>query len=212
MNNNYHPFLLRCPNMHELLGDVFSMSRLINNIEQCSLNLHDGYSIEKFKGDAFEFFINECLHLHDVSNIFGVHDYKMINSTDDMGADGIGINQSLNECLVQVKYRRPNTYLNYNIDKLNNMFNVGDELGIHSDKIGDGTNFKFFIFTTAGGLDFRTEENFNGKRKRVRVFSYDNFHTTLQENGPFWKVLREKTFDTLSDLQRKKEEFLLQTQ
>lgn len=209
MKNNFHSFLLRCPNMHELLGDVFSMSKLINNIEKCCLRLPDGYSMEDFKGDATEFFVNECLHLNDVSNIFGVHEYQMIGRTDDMGADGKGINQSLNECLIQIKYRRPNTYLSYNLDKLNNIFNVGDEMGIHSDDIGDGTNYKFFIFTTACGLDFRTEENFNGKRKRVKCFNFDNFDTTLKDNGPFWKVLRERTFDTLSDLQKQKEEFLM---
>jgi hypothetical protein len=188
-----HPFLTRCSNVHELLGDVFTISQFINNVEkQSGSNIL--YPANDFKGDATEYLVSEIFALHPVDNIFGISEYQMIRRTDDMGADGKGINQSLNECLAQVKWRRPNYFLNYNKDHLNNIFNVGDELGINSDSIGDGTNYKYHIITLGAGLDHQTDKNFNGKRKRVRCFCYNDFKVRLDDNGPFWKSLRERAF------------------
>jgi len=184
-----HNFKTKCHSLPALFDGVNKMSQLMARIEKLSQRDPLNYDPDKYKGDAFEFFIELFLMLHPNDNRVGVYNYKPTQDNDN-GVDGIGVNIKNQDCVVQVKYRgNPNEPLTANKDHLSNMFVDGQlSYNVVADTI-EKKNYRHFIFTTAKGLHFYTEtEMFKNK---VKCFNYKNFKSMLDNNKPFWDNARE---------------------
>lgn len=183
-----HNFKTKCHDLSALFDGVTTMSKLMYRIEKFSQRDPLNYDPDKYKGDAFEFFVELFLMLHPCDNRVGVYDYKPTQDNDN-GVDGIGVNILNENCVVQIKYRSdPREVLTANKDHLSNMFVDGQlSYGVVADT-NVKKNFRHFIFTTAKGLHFYTEtEMFKNK---VRCFSYKHFRSMLDNNKIFWDNAR----------------------
>jgi len=184
-----HNFKTKCKSLPELFEGVNKMSQLMYKIEKLSKKDPLNYDPDKYKGDAFEFFIELFLMVHPCDNRVGVYNYQPTQENDN-GVDGVGVNIRNEKCVVQIKYRsNPKESLTANKDHLNNMITNG--MFVH-DVVEDKTNpknIRHFIFTTASGLHYYTEtEMFKNK---VRCFSFKHFKSMLDNNKVFWDSARE---------------------
>ena len=184
-----HNFKTKCKSLPELFEGVNKMSQLMYKIEKLSKKDPLNYDPDKYKGDAFEFFIELFLMVHPCDNRVGVHNYKPTQENDN-GVDGIGVNIRDEKCVVQIKYRsNPKEPLTANKDHLSNMFVDGQLTYNVVADITNPKNYKHFIFTTASGLHYYTEtEMFKNK---VRCFSFKHFKSMLDNNKVFWDSARE---------------------
>lgn len=181
---------------HDLIGlfnGVNLFSTLMRRIEEQSTIDPIRYDIDKYKGDAFEFFVELFLTINATDNRVGVYNYKPIPPDEDNGADGTGTNMSGNECVVQVKYRGNTEHLlTANEDHLSNLIVAGSLLGVNFD-LKDKKNYRHFVFTTAKSLHFYTDEQmFKGK---VKCFGYEEFRKMVDNNIHFWNECRERVRD-----------------
>lgn len=183
-----HNFITKSHDLIGLFDKVNKMSTLMNKIEKQSQLQPLRYDPDKYKGDAFEFFVELFLHIYNTDNRVGVYKYVPIQ-IDDIGADGLGENMKGEKCVVQIKYRSKTDYLlTANEDHLSNLIVAGVDYGIITDK-EDLNNFRHFVFTTAKGLHFHTNEQmFKG---RVKCFGYDEFRKMVDNNIHFWNRCRE---------------------
>ena len=183
-----HNFKTKCHSLPALFDGVNKMSQLMARIQKFSERDPLNYDPDKYKGDAFELFIELFLMLHPNDNRTGVYDYKPTQDNDN-GVDGIGRNIKGERSVVQIKYRSNVTdVLTTNEAHLSNMITDGMlTYGVVAD-MENKKNFRHFIFTTASGLHFYTEhEMFKNK---VRCFSYKHFKSMLDNNKPFWDNCR----------------------
>ena len=184
-----HNFKTKCHSLPALFDGVNKMSQLMYRIEKFSQRDPLNYDPDKYKGDAFEFFIELFLLLHPCDNRVGVYNYKPTQDNDN-GVDGIGMNIRNDKCVVQIKYRsNPKEPLTANKDHLNNMITDGMlTYGVINDDV-NVKNIRHFIFTTASGLHFYTETEMF--KKRVRCFNFKHFRSMLDNNIIFWNTVRE---------------------
>ena len=184
-----HQFITTSHNLTGLFNGVNRFSTLMNRIEEQSIIAPIRYDIDKYKGDAFEFFVELFLTINATDNRVGVYNYKPIPPDEDNGADGTGTNMSGNDCVVQVKYRGNTEHLlTANEDHLSNLIVAGSLLGVNFD-MKNKKNYKHFVFTTAKSLHFYTDEQmFKGK---VKCFGYEEFRKMIDNNIPFWNKCRE---------------------
>ena len=183
-----HNFITKSHDIIGLYDGTNKMSTLMNKIEKQSLIDPSRYDPDKYKGDAFESFVEKFLHINNVDNRVGVYNYVPIQ-LDDIGADGEGTNMKRERCVVQIKYRSKTDHLlTANEDHLSNLIVAGVDLGITTDKV-DLSNFRHFVFTTAKGLHFHTNEQmFKG---RVKCFGIEEFRKMVDNNTQFWNKCRE---------------------
>jgi hypothetical protein len=182
-----HNFITKAHDLEGLFNGVNRMSQFMRNLESQAQIDPIRYDVNKYVGDGFEFFVELFLHLHPVDNRVGVYGYKP-NQENDNGVDGIGKNIRNEDCVVQVKYRsNTSTLLTANTDHLSNLFSDGMlSFGVISD--AKEKNYRHFVFTTADGLHFYTDnEMFKGK---VKCFGYKEFRAMLDNNQPFWDNVR----------------------
>ena len=187
--NLQHNFKTKCHNLNELFKDVNTLSKFMKKLEEQSKISPMRYEPNKYMGDGFEFFVELFLALHPCDNRIGVYNYIPIQENDN-GVDGIGINIRNEKCVVQIKYRsNNNVLLTANEDKLSNMFSDGMlEHDVVSDN-KDKNNFRHFVFTTAEGLHFYTDnEMFKNK---VKCFGYKDIKGMVDNNIVFWDKVRE---------------------
>ncbi len=184
-----HQFITTSHNLTGLFNGVNRFSTLMNRIEDQSTIDPIRYDVDKYKGDAFEFFVELFLTINSTDNRVGVYNYKPIPPDEDNGADGTGTNMSGNDCVVQVKYRGNTDHLlTANEDHLSNLIVAGAHLGVSFD-LKNKKNIKHFVFTTAKSLHFYTDEQmFKGK---VKCFGYEEFRKMVDNNIPFWNKCRE---------------------
>jgi len=184
-----HQFITTSHDLTGLFNGVNLFSTLMRRIEEQSTIDPIRYDIDKYKGDAFEFFVELFLTINATDNRVFVYNYKPIPPDEDNGADGTGTNMFGNECVVQVKYRGNTDHLlTANEDHLMNLIGAGSLLGINYD-MKDKKNIKHFVFTTAKSLHFYTDEQmFKGK---VKCFGYEEFRKMVDNNIPFWNKCRE---------------------
>ena len=184
-----HQFITTSHDLTGLFNGVNLFSTLMNRIENQSTIDPIRYDIDKYKGDAFEFFVELFLTINATDNRVGVYNYKPIPPDEDNGADGTGTNMSGNDCVVQVKYRGNTEHLlTANEDHLSNLIVAGAHLGVSFD-LKNKNNFRHFVFTTAKSLHFYTDEQmFKGK---VKCFGYEEFRKMVDNNIPFWNKCRE---------------------
>jgi hypothetical protein len=181
---------------HDLIGlfhGVNRFSTFMRNLERQAIIDPLRYDVQKYLGDGFEFFVEVFLSLHPVDNRVGVYNYVPVQENDN-GVDGLGVNILNQPSVVQVKYRsNTQTLLTANIDHLSNLFSDGMlSHNVVSDN-ANAKNYRHFVFTTAEGLHFYTDqEMFKGK---VRCFAYNDFRTLLDNNHVFWDKVRELIID-----------------
>ena len=184
-----HNFQSKAHSLTALFEGVDRMSRFMRLVEREALIDPLRYDPVMYVGDAFEFFVELFLLLHSTDNRVGVYEYVPVQENDN-GVDGIGVNIIKQKCVVQIKYRANiETLLTANIDHLANMFSDGM---LAHDVVVDKSNpknFRHFVFTTATGLHFYTdEEMFKG---RVKCFGFQDFRNLLDGNIIFWDKCRE---------------------
>jgi hypothetical protein len=185
-----HQFITTSHDLSGLFNGVNLFSTLVRRIEEQSTIGSIRYDPDKYKGDAFEFFVELFLTINATDNRVFVYNYKPIPSDEiDIGADGMGTNILGEDCVVQIKYRRNSEHLlTGNDDHLTNLINAGAHMGIAYDR-KNKKNFRHFVFTTAKELHFRTnEQTFKGK---VKCFGYEEFRKMVDNNIPFWNKCRE---------------------
>lgn len=183
-----HNFITTSHDLSGLFTNVNKMSTLMRKIEEQSSIDPLRYDPMKYVGDAFEFFVELFLEIHNVDNRVGVYKYVPINPTEDIGADGYGINMQGNKCAVQVKYRsNTDTLLTNNEDKLGNLMVAGMHEGVTFSN--NKKEFRHFVFTTAKELHFHTNEQmYKGK---VKCFGINQFRKMVDNNPIFWNKCRE---------------------
>jgi hypothetical protein len=184
-----HNFKTKSHSLTRLFEGVNVMSRLVRNIERESLIDPLRYDPIKYKGDAFEFFVEIFLLLHSVDNRVGVYTY-VPNQENDNGVDGIGLNIRGEKSVVQIKYRsNVQSELSSNRDSLANLITDGMmSHGVVAD-MENTNNFRHFVFTTATGLNFYTDGEFF--KNKVKCFGYNDFRSLLDNNIIFWNRVRE---------------------
>lgn len=184
-----HNFQTKSHSLSRLFKGVNKMSQLIKNIESESMVDPLRYDPDKYKGDAFEFFVELFLSLHPVDNRVGVYNYKPKQENDN-GVDGIGINIKGDNSVVQIKYRsNTQTELSSNKDSLSNL--ITDGMLSHNviADMSNTKNYRHFVFTTATGLNFYTDQEMF--KSKVKCFGYNDFRSLLDNNLIFWDKVRE---------------------
>lgn len=185
----YHNFITKAHSLPRLFEGVDKMSQLMRRIEKEAVLHTLRYKADNYKGDAFEFFVELFLALHPTDNRIGVYNYKPIQENDN-GVDGVGVNILNEKCVVQVKYRtNVKIELSSNRDSLGNLIVDGKlSHGVDPD-MDNPKNFRHFVFTTATGLNFYTDQEMF--KSKVRCFGYNDFRSLLDNNIIFWNKARE---------------------
>lgn len=184
-----HGFQTKAHNLISLFQGVQTLNGFMKNLEDQATIDPDRYDPFKYVGDGFEFFIELFLTLHPCDNRVGVYNYEP-NMGADNGVDGYGINIRGEKSVVQVKYRsNTQQFLTANADHLSNLLSDGmltfDVVTDNKDK----KNFRHFVFTTATGLHFYTDqEMFKGK---VKCIGHTDIRCMIDDNFPFWERARE---------------------
>lgn len=185
----HHTFQTKCHNLIDLFEGVETLSKFMRNLEKQSLIDPLRYESQKYLGDGFEFFIELFLYLHPVDNRVGVYDYTP-NQENDNGVDGIGINIRGEKSVVQIKYRsNVQTFLTANEDHLSNLFSDGMLAHNVVADTTDSKNFRHFVFTTATGLHFYTDQEMF--KSKVKCFGYKELKSMVDKNVPFWNKVRD---------------------
>ena len=179
-----HNFQTKAHNLIQLFDGVKKFATFVRRLEEQSMIDPLRYEPQKYVGDAFEFFVELFLGLHPVDNRVGVYNYHPVQENDN-GVDGIGMNIKGQRSVVQIKYRSNNmAVLTANQDHLSNMFSDGMLAhGVVAD-MEDPTNYRHFVFTTAEGLHFYTDQEMF--KSKVRCIGYTDFRTMLDNNLVFW--------------------------
>lgn len=183
-----HYFKTTCHNLEELFNKVNTLSKFMTNLEKQSLYYPDNYDPLKYLGDGFEFFIELFLKLHPVDNRL-LSDYQP-NLNNDNGVDGTCLNIKGEQSVVQIKYRSNNHYLlSTNEDHLSNFItDAMANFNVVFDNKQDN-NYRHFIFTTAKGLNFYTDnEMFKNK---VKCYGYNEIKSLVDYNYGFWKAIND---------------------
>ena len=189
MINLQHNFKTKAHSLKVLFNNVNKMSQLMRKIESEALLDTLRYDVDKYKGDAFEFFVELFLALHPTDNRIGVYNY-VPNQENDNGVDGIGVNIKNEKCVIQVKFRsNTNSELTANKDSLSNLITDGMfQHNVVAD-MNDSTNYRHFVFTTATGLNFYTDQEMF--KSKVKCFGFNDFRSLLDNNVIFWDKVRE---------------------
>jgi hypothetical protein len=165
------------------------MSTFMRRLESDALIDPLRYDSFKYLGDGFEFFVELFLYLHPTDNRVGVYNYVPTQENDN-GCDGIGVNIKGEKCVVQVKYRtNVLTQLTATQDSLSNMFSDGMMAHKVVADMNDSKNYRHFVFTTAEGLNFYTDQEMF--KSKVKCFGYNDFRSMLDNNMIFWSSALE---------------------
>ena len=183
-----HSFRIKSHDLNGLFMGIGTISNLVTRIEEQSMIDPLRYDPQKYKGDAFEFFVELFLMLNPNDKYIGVYEYSPVASNDN-GVDGTGKNVTGDKCVVQIKYKsNPTEFLEGSKDHLANMFSDGM---LAHDVVADmrnKDNFRHFIFTTAEGLTtYTATEMFKSK---VKCFAYNDFKRFVNGNTMFWNEVR----------------------
>jgi hypothetical protein len=180
-----HLFTKKYPNeTKHLFDNVSNWNQFNEKLQEVadSLNKRLGTDYLTVIGDGFEVFIEGFIKLTENDNRFGISNYQPVNSKDDYGVDGYGNNIRGNKSAIQIKYRIDPTYLlTAQKDGLDSMITEALHEGV---LFGDGKDYRHFIFTSAKGLNNKTDDNkFRGK---VKCYGINDIKTIVDNNQNFW--------------------------
>lgn len=172
-----------------LFEGVDKFSTLIRQISQFSTRNPLKYDPDKYKGDAFEYFVEMFLNAFKYDNRVGISNYTPVQE-DDNGVDGVGFNYNGDKSVVQVKYRSDSTnMLNNTNDHIGNLISWG----ILKHKVAPIEKLtempKHYVFTSAKGLHWYTDGRF--LINTVKCFGYNEFKSLLDGNIAFWDYCRD---------------------
>jgi hypothetical protein len=147
------------------------------------LNKRLGADYKTVLGDGFEVFIEGFIKLTENDNRFGISNYTPVQSKDDYGVDGYGDNIRGNKSAIQIKYRIDPTYfLTAQKDGLDSM--ITEALLTENIIFGKSNDYRHYIFTSAKGLNNKTDDNkFGG---RVKCYGIDTIKSIVDNNQNFW--------------------------
>ena len=183
-----HSFITKAHSLTNLFEGVTKMSTFMKKLEDDSLIDPTRYEIPNYLGDGFEFFVELFLMLYPSNKEIGVSDYSPVQE-DDNGVDGVGVNIKNQKCVVQIKYRsNTQIFLTHTDDYVGNIIIDGVlKHNVYPDT--DPKNYRYFVFTTAKGLNFYTDKEL--LKSKVKCMGYDDFTTLLNDNIVFWKTALE---------------------
>jgi hypothetical protein len=184
-----HNFQTKSHGLTGLFEDVHKMSQFMRRLEEQAQIDILRYDPSKYVGDGFEFFVELFLMLYPCDKRIGISNYVPVQENDN-GVDGIGINTKGEKSVVQIKYRTyTQGFLTANQDYLSNMLSDGMLAhGVVAD-MEDPKNYRHFIFTTAEGLNFYTDQEMY--KSKVKCFGYNDFRVLLDDNLVFWNQALE---------------------
>lgn len=184
-----HGFGFRSFDLKGLFKDTNKLSTLMRKIEKQSIIDPLRYDPMKYRGDAFEFFVEILLKAHSYDNRLGITEYEPIEE-DDNGVDGIGLNIKSEKSVFQIKYRtNTSSFLTANNDSLSNM--ISDGMIKHKVVIPESNTDipRHYIVTTAKGLHHYTDnENFKGY---VYCIGFEQIKSLVDDNKSFWDLCRK---------------------
>ena len=209
-----HPFKTTAHNLKELFENTNKLSTFMNKLEKQSIKDPDRYTPNNYLGDGWEFLMEILIKSRETDERIGISNYEPVDSSDDTGVDGLGINISGDKCVIQHKYKaNTQTLLTANLDHLSNMFSASQtKYGVSTIKaeLEILENFKpdlsksaynkrlkklensakrHYIFTTAEGLHYYTDgEMFSGD---VVVIGFKQMRVMLDGNESFWNLCRK---------------------
>ena len=184
-----HKFQYRASaDLQEMFKGVNKFSTLVNKIKKLSEKNSSKYNPDKYKGDAFEFFVELFLNAFKYDNRIGISSYAPVQDNDN-GVDGVGLNFDGKKSVVQCKFRSDaSQLLTNNQDHLGNM--VTDGILQHQvlpiESVTDTP--RHYVFTTAKGMHHYTDADFF--KGKVKCIGYDGFKTMLDDNINFWDYCR----------------------
>jgi len=183
-----HTFKTKAHDLKALFEGTVKMSTFMRKLEQQAELDPDRYDRDKYVGDGFEFFVELFLKLNPTDNRVGVYDYQPTQENDN-GVDGIGVNIKGEKCVVQIKFRgNTQMLLTANQDHLAHL--ISDGMGTHKVVYAeDPKNYRHFIFTTAEGLHYYTNDEFF--KSKVKCFAFNDFRSMLDNNVVFWDKAME---------------------
>lgn len=124
-----HPFIRRCINREELLKDCKKFNTFCYRLEkQADIKSIDGKGEKdedirnKYVGDGFELFVEFFINCFGMDMLIGIdpESYRLVDTENDYGVDGVGIGNNNKIHTVQIKYRQANWVLTANDDHLTN--------------------------------------------------------------------------------------------
>jgi len=181
-----HNFKTKAHDLAGLFRGVKKMSTFMRLLEAQAEIDPIRYERNDYLGDGFELFVELFLKLNPTDNRVGVYDYQPVQENDN-GVDGIGINIKGDKSVVQIKYRVDTQgVLTANVDHLSNMFSDGDCLHQVNVDHKNPKNYRHFVFTTADGLHYYTDNEMY--KSKVRCVGYNDFRSMVDNNIIFWET------------------------
>ena len=180
-----HPFKDILPNVEEFFlsdndeGIVNTVEALCARIKQLSAKYALTIDPEKFKGGAFELFVEYLCRSNAADNRIGIYNYIPVVGDDDVGVDGHGTGENKYPSTVQAKFRSGDYVLTANEDNLSNfLVSSWSDFGVRME---DDKNM-LIITTGMKVLETTREKMLKGK---VRVLNRDGLRGML-DNRPEW--------------------------
>ena len=180
-----HQFKDILPNVDEFFlanndeGLVCSVESLCNRIKKLSAKYALTIDPEKFKGGAFELFVEYFCRSNASDNRVGIYDYTPVQGDGDVGVDGHGTGENKHPATVQAKFRSGDYILTANADALSNfLVSSWNDFGVRME---DDKNM-LIITTGQKVLEETREKMLKGK---VRVINRDALREML-DNRPEW--------------------------
>jgi len=180
-----HNFKTKAHDLTGLFKDVKKFATFVRRLEEQSLIDPIRYEQNDYLGDGFEMFVELFLKLHPTDNRVGIYDYHPVQENDN-GVDGVGVNILGQKSVVQIKYRSNNqSVLTATHDHLAHL--ISDGMGTHKVVYSDDPKeYRHFIFTTAEGLHYYTNDEFF--KSKVKCIGYNDFRSMLDNNIIFWQT------------------------
>ena len=172
--------------LKNLFDNCNTIEELKRNIERLAVSWSSiDEKSRKFKGDAFEFFVELFFMFHPMDMQLGLTNYEPVPSQHDYGTDALATSIRTGElCAIQVKYRLDaKTSLFKNRDKLANLVqDAHQNWGVNESPPGDKDKYRFFVVTTSPGVK---SHNFN-----VCCFGFNELRKKVNDNKCFWNHCR----------------------
>ena len=205
-----HPFLWRCQNPSFLLDDCTKFNTFCSQLEKQAKIVFPQPKQEtdeaknnrmgllyKYKGDAFELFVEALIKLFPCDKRLAlIEDYQIITG-QDVGVDGHGIcGYNHKPFTVQCKYRQHDYVLTANNDHLTN-FTSASMLHFGVDQNPDPTTHKcnMLIVSSAESLNFFTDYEMFGQK--VHALCRNDIRKLVDNNSTFWKFFAHSWEDSL---------------
>lgn len=188
--NLKHSFVSACKDKQSLLEGVYTLKDFMKSIEKEAITASFYTDPEKYKGNAFECFIEYLLKSRPTE---WIGEYEPNTAENDFGIDGFGIGLNGKPATVQIKYRKDVTSELDSSDHIpgfiTNSLTRTDE---HQVDQNDTKNM--LVFTTAKGIHYITQNEI--ATKKVVCINYKEIAARVDKNILFWDGFRQAFYAT----------------